>query len=48
MATESGDTEAFDPNKSQVKESTYDYRAGDNSEEALRWENAAKALLEML
>lgn len=48
MAAESGDTEAFDPNKSQAEESTYDYRAGDSSEEALHWKESAEALLGML
>ena len=48
MAAESGDTEAFDPAKTQVSESTYDYRAGDSSPEALHWKESAETLMEML
>ena len=48
MAAESGDTEAFDPAKTQVSESTYDYRAGDSSPEALHWKESAEALMENL
>ena len=48
MAAESGDTEAFDLAKSVVTESSYDYRAGDSSSEALHWKESAEALMENL